>query len=186
MTSANLRPDILTISGTYFNFLDPQPEMFTTRDIMWGLSHVCRFAGQCKSFYSVAQHSVLVSEQLPPELALAGLLHDAAEAFIGDVTAPLKKLLPQYKEIEQRVERCIFEKYGLPYPLPPEVKQVDLRMLATEQLQLAAPHEDEWGILRGIHPYKDMHITPLDPASARGLFLRRFNLITRKDIDHEP
>ena len=105
-----------TYTGRQFWPLDPRPEEVVIEDIARALSMQCRFAGHCAKFYSVADHSVRVS-MLADEnstLALAGLLHDAAEAYVVDVPRPLKRFLPGYKEIEREVARAIEKRFGLP------------------------------------------------------------------------
>ncbi|AYO86318.1 hypothetical protein [Methylobacterium brachiatum] len=165
-------PTILLASGNYFDFLAPEQSAFTIEDIAHGLSNVCRFSGHCRRFYSVAQHSVIVSRIVPPEDAYAGLMHDAAEAFVGDVAKPLKDLLPDYRKIEKAVEAVVLARFGVPQPMPPSVKEADVVMLATEQRELMQ-NRDDWNYTRGREPL-DIDIPPLTPAMAKAAFLARF------------
>lgn len=165
VSSANGRRDILTISGQYFDFIHPDKYVLNVFDIAHGLSQICRFAGQCSRFYSVAEHSVYVSRIVPPEHAMAGLFHDAAEAFIGDVSRPLKQLLHDYKVIEKRVEASLFRQLQIPYPLPACIKHADMRMLRLEQSVLMPPHDDEWASCAGVES-PDIEIHAYEPQTA--------------------
>src|SRR3954462_5017501 len=136
-------PTIMLRSGAWFDFCAPASSDFTIEDIAHGLSNICRYSGQCKSFYSVAEHSILVSETAVG-FEFEALLHDAAEAFLGDITRPLKQMLPDFKRIEAAVQDAVLKRFGLAHPLPPQIKEADLRVLAAEQRQIMPPGTDGW------------------------------------------
>jgi len=167
-------PTILLQSGEYFDFLNPDASVVCIEDVAHGLSQVCRFAGQTPEFYSVAQHCVHCSEIVPFQHAYAALMHDASEAFLGDVTRPLKALLPDYRALEARVEASLMRRFNVPYPFAPEVKEADLAMLGAEQNQVMG-NADNWGN----NLYADVHILPWPPKLAKQRFLQRFAELTQ-------
>ncbi len=135
---------IETFTGRQFWPLDPRSEDIDIRDIAHALSMVCRFTGHVREFYSVGQHSVHVAEILLPfgkNLGLVGLLHDASEAYIADIARPVKHCLKHYLEIEQRLEKCIAERFGLIFPYPTCLKAADNMMLNSERRDLMPPSE---------------------------------------------
>lgn len=170
---------ILTFTGKRFDLLHPDPNAVDIRDIAHALAHTCRFAGHTQRFYSVAQHSVLVSETVPFEHALAGLMHDAAEAYIHDITSPLKQHLSNYHAIEDGIWFAIRKRFGLSALHPSEVKQADLCLLATEKRDLLAKHPDPWPILENVEPLLPI-IKPWTPEWAETIFLARFNWLTKE------
>jgi len=151
---------IMLASGALFDILDPEGSDFTLQDIAHGLGRVCRFAGQSNRFYSVAEHCVHVARLVPLAHARAALLHDASEAFIGDVTRPLKALLPEYREIEARIEDAIATRLlsaeehaaaGGAFPSDPfkvpAIKQADAAMCLIEARQLMPAAPGYWSSL---------------------------------------
>jgi uncharacterized protein len=173
-----------TATGRRFYPLDPRPEEVCIEDIAAALSRVCRFGGHCREFYSVAQHCVHVSEACSPEDALWGLLHDAAEAYLGDLIRPLKRqeFAAEWREVEERLQRTINEAFGLygerssffeTYWWPPKsVKEADEALLATEARDLMGNAALEtWRLPQP--PLPDL-ITPWSPQQAEAMFLRRF------------
>jgi len=161
---------IQTYSGKKFTIPDIDPETITVEDIAHALSNQCRFAGHCNSFYSVAEHSIYVSNKVPPEHALEGLFHDAAEAYLGDLTAPVKAMFPEFKRIEQNVLRAIFERIGLKFPPPPIIKEIDTRMLLTEKHELMQDAPEAW-FCDELESF-DQHIYCWEPKEAEKMFLR--------------
>ncbi|WP_315313054.1 HD family hydrolase [Pantoea vagans] len=165
---------ITTQSGKHFDFNNISSDSICIEDIACALSNLCRFTGHVQDFYSVAQHSVHVSYLVPPTFALDALLHDAAEAYIGDCVSPLKALLPDYQEIEKRVELAVTKRFGIrTLGKWPEVKLADLIMLATERRDLDLDDGTPWPILEGIAPAPFI-LSPLNPRQSRVLFLQRF------------
>ncbi|MCE9891499.1 HD family hydrolase [Citrobacter portucalensis] len=166
---------IQTLSGKKFNYLTATIDDINVEDIATALSNICRFAGHLPEFYSVAQHSVLVSQIVPPEFAFEALMHDAAEAYCQDIPAPLKALLPDYQRMETYVDGLIRFKFGISLEQAAVVKYADLTMLATERRDLEIDDGSKWEILEGI-PCSDLvQVIPLRPGQAYGLFMNRFN-----------
>lgn len=169
----NIAPIIATYGGAEFNLASPEAGRCSIEDVAHALSHLCRFTGHTREFYSVAQHSWHCSHLVAPKHAYAALMHDAAEAFIGDIATPLKAMLPEYRAIEHRIEAAVFAQFNVPNPLPPEVKQADLRMLATEKRDLLPASCGDWAILEGIEPIQ-RKIMPFHAEMAKGMFLQRY------------
>jgi hypothetical protein len=174
---------IQTFTGKRFYVLDPREEEVCIEDIAHALSNLCRFTGHVREFYSVAQHSLHVSELCPEELALQGLLHDASEAYLNDLNRPLKRSeeLRGYREIEARVQEVIARAFGLPGGrMPVAVKQADDLALAGEAQALMAPLLSGWG--KYAAPTATFIMPPLLPKQAETLFLRRFSLLTHPRV----
>ncbi len=169
---------ISTFTGKHFNFININADDIDINDIAQGLSNECRFAGQISQFYSVAQHSVYVSQIVPPEYALEALLHDASEAYCKDIPSPLKALMPEYKEIEARVQRAVTEKWSLPTSLSDVVHYADLTLLATERRDLEIDGDNIWPHLKDIPASDLINVNPLLPIQARTMFIHRYNQLT--------
>ncbi|WP_319532842.1 phosphohydrolase [uncultured Cohaesibacter sp.] len=163
-----------TASGRAFWPMDPRAEDVCIEDIAHALSNMCRFAGHCMTFYSVAQHSVMVASLLPSDLKLWGLLHDASEAYIVDVPRPLKPYLTGYKDAETAVMRAVVSAFDLsPVEMPKEVKRIDNAILADEAAQLMSVAPMQWTLPE---PPTGILIEPWEPAQAYLEFMQAFHL----------
>ena len=176
-------PTIALASGRLFDLARLNVEDVTIEDIAQGLANTCRFGGQCRRFYSVAEHSVLSSAIVPREHAYAALMHDCAEALIGDIPTPLKEILPDYQRLEHQVEQALFARFKVPLRLHDEVqklhnevKRADLAMLVRE-LDTLFPgwQKDKW-----IHTLASPAPIALrfdDPVTARASFLATYHIL---------
>ena len=165
-----------TYSGKLIDILNPTPEMIDINDIANSLSKICRFGGHIKddAFYSVAQHSVLVSKMAPSELRHAGLLHDAAEAYIGDIIKPWKNIIgPAVDIVERRFMDVIAMRFGVALNGFAAIKHWDRLALEIEHEYLQRDVDTRW---REIVISYDLPGGPLWPPAARRLFLDHFKL----------
>ena len=168
-------PWIQTFTGKRLDLDPPNPDQINIEDIAHGLSMLCRFNGQCTRFYSVAEHSVHVSHEIAPEFALVGLLHDAAEAYLGDVPSPLKGQLGQFKTFEKQMEEAVGEKFGIDYEMfvSKELKRADVQLLIDEKAVLMVEAPEPWP--PGAPEIKDTNrIKCWAPEEAKAKFLERF------------
>jgi hypothetical protein len=163
-----------TTQGRQFWPLDPRADEIDIRDIAGALAKLCRYGGQCLRFYSVAEHCVHVAERAPAGFKFAALMHDASEAYLSDVIRPIKPHLSNYLEIEAGLERVIAERFGLPWPTPPEVKRLDTAILADERDQAMAPPPVAWP--QTTEPALGVTLQFWKPKRAEREFLRAFHI----------
>lgn len=174
-------PSIRMVNGERFYILEPDPELITPTVVAHALSQICRFTGHTIVPYSVAEHCVMVSRILPPKLALEGLLHDASEAFIGDISRPMKNVMEVVApgvlpEIEDRIHEAIAVRFGTGFPHHQRVKDADNIALATELRDLLA---DPYNVpLQGLPDPLRESIRPRSSTEARALWLARYTELT--------
>ncbi len=174
---------IQTYTGKAFDLLHPTPAMVCIEDIAHHLALINRFTGATAEPYSVAQHSVLCSYVVPPEHALAALLHDAAEAYCTDVSRPLKEAMrtvaggaTPYDQIIHVVECAIGVRFGVELAeLDPQVKHADVCMLATERVHLHHSVAKEWDVAATPYELPEENIAPWPWREAESRFLYRFD-----------
>lgn len=170
-----------TWSGSPFDFNTDNPLQINIEDIAAHLSKICRFNGACKDFYSVAQHCCLVSEELllyEPKIQLFGLLHDAAEAYIGDIIRPLKN--ESLCAFENKILERIFVALNLSFKeyiaVRHVIKDADNVMLWTEKFQLMAPSKREWECE---YEKSSIIINPWAWHKSQTLYLRRYRKLRK-------
>lgn len=181
-------PTIMMGDGSYFDFEAPEASTMTIEDFAYGLAYTCRFRGQTRrrssgerAFYSVAEHCVRMARHLWDDGyhidAFHGLMHEAGEPVCGDMSGPLKVLIPEFRVIEKRCEAALLARFQVPLGDAELIKRYDLRMLATEKRDLM-PHSagHKWEHTGGYEPFED-RIEPWKPNEAAGIFLREFHYL---------
>lgn len=176
---------IQTYTGRRFDLFAPQVDQIAIEDIAHALAMTCRFNGHTLRFYSVAEHSLRVAEILPARYRLWGLLHDAHEAYCGDVVRPLKRRLriratdgttdercyPDFQHYELQLQALIAARFELVLPMPAEVGDADDILLATEARDLLLPPPEPWLVrARPLSP----RIFQMTADQAEAQFLHRF------------
>jgi 5'-deoxynucleotidase YfbR-like HD superfamily hydrolase len=188
-----------TFSGKYINPAALQPGDICIEDIAQGLSNMTRFAGQCRDFYSVAQHSAAMATEVLHDCAIQGmkekparemariaLLHDAPEAYCSDLVRCVKKLVgASYKNVEYSLWVGVVEHFRLEplftmlqegediSELPAIVHNADMCMLVTERRDLISEQSAVWDLQQTHQPYT-FSIEPMPPRVARGYFMHVF------------
>ena len=177
---------IQTFSGKRCHVARTSSDEIDIRDIAHALSNLCRFTGHVRRFYSVAEHSVRVAAICPDEHKLYGLLHDATEAYIGDMATPTKNLpeMAPFRNMEEEIRRSVVCKFfsgdGYPYyayRIPTAVHRADAILLATEVRDLMGPQAGEWNLEE--QPLEAV-IRPWPPEVAEFMFLNMFDVLTNK------
>ena len=170
-----------TFTGKRFYLIDPRPEEVSMTDIAHALSQLCRFTGHTRRFYSVAEHCCRMYDQTDgwdTPLRDWALMHDAAEAYVGDMNRPLKRgcgpVGDRFREVEENILRAVAERFGLPWPMSDEIDRLDARMLVTEGEQVFDP-VPEW-LEEGIWSHVDRFRVTVQfwsPTEAEKQFLHR-------------
>lgn len=164
---------ITTFSKTNFNTLNPNPDEVKIEDIAHALSLMCRANGHFPEFFSVAQHSIqcareAIARNYVPQLSMACLLHDASEAYLSDITRPVKKNMTMYLQIEEQLQNCIYEKFVGYVPKGEEavlIKNIDDACLYYE-----------------FDHFMDEKVLPMEPVIMSDL---RFDFQPMKEVEKE-
>lgn len=163
-----------TATGRKFQPLNPHVDDLHIEDIASSLSKICRYNGHCLEFYSVAEHCVLASREVPERLRLTMLMSDGQEAYLTDLIRPIKQMLPGYAAAEERLAQIISVRFGTIYPLPDEVIRVDRAILTDERAQNMMPMNvspADWG---NTEPGLGVTLRLWAPSRAKAEFMNAF------------
>lgn len=176
-----------TYTGKALHLLSPEAAQIDIEDIAHGLAHQCCYNGHTRHFYSVAQHSLIVANLVPPQERLAALLHDAVTAYFGGLARAMQQLLPDFPLIEQRLKAAISERFGFSGADTPAIQRAHLVAQVTEERDLLLPASRH--AVRQTHSVPiPRRIEPLSPEEAKGQFLTLFFGLGKKSSPavHKP
>lgn len=175
-------PWISTFTGKKVYPWAPKPEDIELLDIAIALSRTPRFRGHTREFYSVAQHCVIASYLVPKSDALWALLHDAPEAYIGDLPKPLKQMLPDWERADVLLTWAVCQRFGLEPEMPESVIEVDRLLLVSEAEIHLEYHVDNWHRTLGVMPDPTLILDPMSINSAFTNFILRYTELTGEKI----
>ena len=199
---------MLTLGGQ-LNFNDMNVDDFHIEDIAHALSMICRFGGHCDRFYSVAEHSCLLADYFTNRYdfynARIALMHDAGEAYTGDIIQPLRAWGRDIEDLEGECWKLIAEKFGLPGHITPEVKEADTRLCLAEMIKFFKPKncdpsnpavQEKWPeglpgnwqgpsdpLVVSVNPSVLPHFHSWQPGKAKVEFLNRFERLQKMADD---
>jgi hypothetical protein len=197
MTLENGEPTIILGSGTVFDYREPEAAFLTIEDVAFGLAAASRFAGQAvlkrdgrRVRYNVAEHCCHAHDQAEPEDRYPALMHELGEPTCGDMVAPLKILLPEFRVVEKRCEAAAKVQFRVPSnpDLDKRLKLIDLRLCVTEKLFLRSPRWTEAAQLVDsrwdgpIEPFDFVIWEPLGFDEAAHAFLERFAACAPEEV----
>jgi uncharacterized protein len=168
------------VDGSQFWPFQPDPRLIKIEHIAHCLANLCRYSGHTKRFYSVAEHAFWCSYAVPAKHALEALMHDASEAYCADLPSPIKRQLPAYQQIEDKVQHAIARRFGLEYPYPDSVHKADKQILANEYRDILNPCVVDW--CAGVEPLPNITIQGWLPTEAKHRFLERYYEL----LQHNP
>lgn len=167
-----------TYSGQQFYFGNPSQESIVVQDISHALSNLCRYGGHSRLFYSVAEHSCLLSDWVwsqdvgNAQLAFEALMHDSTEGYLVDMPRPIKYKLPDYRTIEDNLAAAIATRFGLTTPMPRIIHEADSRILRDERAQVMSDSGNDWGT-DSLEPL-GVTVRFMAPLTAEQEFMSRF------------
>lgn len=167
-----------TVNGNLIDLHNLNPYEIDLDDIATGLANQCRYNGQVKKFYSVAEHCVLLCRwakkaSFNESFQEAILMHDAAEAYVGDIIRGLKQDLPEFSALEDRIIKKIFTRFGIVFPYDhPTIKDLDVRICKDEMRVLQRVNDPKWKSWIFADDNLRVDIKCWDPKKAKAEFLK--------------
>lgn len=188
---SHMTPHAITVGpGRWLDITNPDPKMISVDDIALALSRRARFAGFTRAYFTVAQHSWNVAMHLrafgaDPVVQWQGLMHDAHEAYMGDIPTPQKNLYHGFKELEELLQGAIFARFDLPHPLDSKVKAIDELMLHSEAEYLLPKPTPAW-VKPGLGVSAFCDLSPWPQVKACHKFLDLFYSLAKEVHREDP